>query len=244
MVNEPGYGKLFIKTVKTEIITEFVNDTIYSLSFFDTKGRKVFEVNAKNGLSPSTSSKLFNIAAHVRYFKFENMSYNPFSRRPENNLEEPDLACVDLISRIFVMEGENASIDYWNFFELLEEINIIEANSREQTRYKYNGEEVVFTTIQSNGFLVFTKQKNYETKLITEVYYFLNGNISEERTFSYFNPKIKHGRWKVFYENGDKKVVVNYKDDKLHGTLKIWNQKGELIKHEKYKNGELTDKKI
>jgi antitoxin component YwqK of YwqJK toxin-antitoxin module len=30
----------------------------------------------------------------------------------------------------------------------------------------------------------------------------------------------------------------------LHGTLKIWNANKKLIKHEKYKNGELIDKKL
>jgi antitoxin component YwqK of YwqJK toxin-antitoxin module len=48
----------------------------------------------------------------------------------------------------------------------------------------------------------------------------------------------REGPANTYYKNEKPKVLANRKKDKLHGTVKEFNKKGELIKVTKYKNGE------
>ena len=47
----------------------------------------------------------------------------------------------------------------------------------------------------------------------------------------------KNGSFIQMYESGEKHIHCNYLDDKLDGTYKIWNKKGELIHENQFIKG-------
>ena len=49
----------------------------------------------------------------------------------------------------------------------------------------------------------------------------------------------KQGRWCIFYENGNLKSEVSYKDDKKNGYLKEYAENGDLLKITKYADDEI-----
>jgi antitoxin component YwqK of YwqJK toxin-antitoxin module len=49
----------------------------------------------------------------------------------------------------------------------------------------------------------------------------------------------KQGRWFVFYERGNPKTEVTYRDDKMNGYFKEYAENGDLLKIVKYVDGEI-----
>lgn len=74
---------------------------------------------------------------------------------------------------------------------------------------------------------------------------------AKEHIVNYENGKIrysidlkngwKHGRFESFFENGEPQFKGRYKDDKKHGTWRVYNQEGKLLKKLDYDNGILQN---
>jgi antitoxin component YwqK of YwqJK toxin-antitoxin module len=52
--------------------------------------------------------------------------------------------------------------------------------------------------------------------------------------------QVKHGPYFFYYESGKLKISGSYKDDKKDKEWKYYDEQGNLIKTEVYKNGELV----
>ena len=109
------------------------------------------------------------------------------------------------------------------------------------------------------------------SKMVRDIIYYKTGKIMSESYFEsgkqrmlsytkdgvvfedyyYIDLNFYHvGELKFFYDNGQIKKHAFYKDGKTReeaniktGTWKYWNEKGELVKEEKYKANELIDVK-
>ena len=71
--------------------------------------------------------------------------------------------------------------------------------------------------------------------------YYNSGQLTLEGEFA---NGLKHGEWIGYNENGSCSSSVRYKDDKKEGTQLFYDADGELVKKEKYKNGELVKTEI
>ena len=49
------------------------------------------------------------------------------------------------------------------------------------------------------------------------------------------------GKYVEKYENGQKKVEINYKNGKKEGAWTYWHENGQKKSEENYKNGEIID---
>jgi antitoxin component YwqK of YwqJK toxin-antitoxin module len=77
----------------------------------------------------------------------------------------------------------------------------------------------------------------YFGELVSVKGYYENGNLKGEINYKNGKPE---GVWKNYHENGDLKNEVNYKDGKFEGVRKSYNQQnGNLVGEENYKNGKL-----
>ena len=56
--------------------------------------------------------------------------------------------------------------------------------------------------------------------------------------------KRKHGLYKTYYENDQQLSEENYNDGMLEGKWTEWDENGQLMAENYYKNGELKDWKI
>ncbi len=50
---------------------------------------------------------------------------------------------------------------------------------------------------------------------------------------------LKQGRWYDFYENGNIRMEGTYRDDKMHGYFKEYNENGDFLRINKYEHGVL-----
>jgi len=96
-----------------------------------------------------------------------------------------------------------------------------------------NGDEMEYSTFYPNGNVkqkILTKDKI----IIKEQIYARNGNIMSNSFFSDGKPVIELFE---YYPNGNIKEKVHFIDDKEEGEHFFYDEKGNLIKTEIYKNG-------
>ena len=72
--------------------------------------------------------------------------------------------------------------------------------------------------------------------IVTE--YFKNEQMEYRISFD-VNFK-RHGKWKYWYENGQKKIQGNYHRDKRDGVFKKWHPNGQLEFIEEYHDGKIN----
>lgn len=126
----------------------------------------------------------------------------------------------------------------WNEFELY-------ANNQ----YKYidkndskNNIEGSFCIKDSILFLNLPEQRSYQYIIQDSLHVALKANDCNNE--QYASPIGLYKKTKTFNEEGKTMAHYNYKYDKnkgylLHGKAIYYNTKGEIIKEEKYRNGEL-----
>ena len=49
---------------------------------------------------------------------------------------------------------------------------------------------------------------------------------------------MKQGLWLYYYENGKKRLEINFKDDKYEGAWTEWYENGQIAEQGEYLNGE------
>ncbi len=85
------------------------------------------------------------------------------------------------------------------------------------------------------------KAFEYDTvgNIISEMRYRHDVIIAKNRINRYDNNGKRSGTWKIFHPNDKVKVLSFYKNGKLEGYVKKYNQKGKLISSNRYIEGEL-----
>jgi len=75
--------------------------------------------------------------------------------------------------------------------------------------------------------------------IISIIRYRNNEIIVQENINRYNKNNSKEGNWREFYKDGSLKVERNYKNGKLNGYVKLYNEEGKLVESIKYKEGEI-----
>ena len=86
--------------------------------------------------------------------------------------------------------------------------------------------------------LLFSTLISFNSYGETSYSYYENGQIKSEVIYK---DNKRDGKWTKWYENGQKDTEGNYKDGKKDGKWVSWSKEGKKEKEEFYKNGELID---
>ncbi len=89
-----------------------------------------------------------------------------------------------------------------------------------------------------------SKEYDRNGNIITLMEYNNDFLVSRERINRTDNKGFKQGEWKDFYPNGIVRTERTYKDDKLHGYYKEYDQKGVLTLTMLYENGAIVKSKV
>ena len=88
------------------------------------------------------------------------------------------------------------------------------------------------------------KSINYETTLIERDGLYTNWYENGQKRFELtYKDGIHNGLSTYWYENRQKESEVTYKDGKRDGLWTDWDENGKKLKEETYKGGELISKK-
>ncbi|AQX04351.1 hypothetical protein BAX97_00255 [Elizabethkingia meningoseptica] len=93
-------------------------------------------------------------------------------------------------------------------------------------------EDLEFIDIDGGGIPIYHYQGKPFTGIMMEYY-----NNELYRELGYVNG-YQEGVERVFYDNGKIKHEFHLKDNKFHGECKDWDEKGNLISTDYWKNGE------
>jgi hypothetical protein len=63
------------------------------------------------------------------------------------------------------------------------------------------------------------------------------GNLLSEENYKDYHSRIKQGFSKTYYQNGQPYFVADYKNDLLHGEVRVYSEIGTLRRRELYKHG-------
>jgi TonB family protein len=67
--------------------------------------------------------------------------------------------------------------------------------------------------------------------------FFPDGTIQMTGTYKSIRPDNKDGRFIYYYENGNKQMECEYRNDKLHGILQEWYESGEKESYQEFREG-------
>lgn len=117
------------------------------------------------------------------------------------------------------------------------------ADKRQGTAYQYYPDGSVKQTIpyidgKKQGL---SKEYDEEGNLITLYEYNNDFMISRERINRRDSDGVKQGSWKEFYDSGNMKKEMTYRDGLLHGYYKEYNEKGILTVTMLYDNGKIVE---
>jgi len=85
-----------------------------------------------------------------------------------------------------------------------------------------------------------SREYDKEGKIITLLEYNNDFLISREKINFTDSKGLRQGKWLDFYPGGNIKAEKNYRDDKMHGYYKEYDQKGKLIVTLLYDNDKVT----
>jgi len=124
---------------------------------------------------------------------------------------------------------------------LLEEFIYVANNKEGKAKYFYeSGElykEVTFEAGKEEG-LGFEYDK--EGRIITKLSFKQGMLRSIEKLNRFDSQGRKNGMWQEYHDNGKVKEEGNWYEGKKNGLFKVFDRKGELIRFEKYSDGELV----
>jgi len=117
------------------------------------------------------------------------------------------------------------------------------ADKREGTAYLYFPDGSIKQTLPYKKGKKQGLSREYEKNgnLITLFEYNNDFLIARERINRYDNEGLRQGAWKEFYGNGNLHLDMNYRDDRLHGYYKEYNEKGILAVSMLYDNGNIVE---
>ncbi|MEM7103359.1 MAG: hypothetical protein AAF502_09540 [Bacteroidota bacterium] len=215
-------------SLKTKEI--FRNDSLVSMIYLMESGRKSFEIEPDEPIKPEVAIELEKLNFYFTQVILEGIIN--YSMSPEQTRDEYLLIYRDLLSANKVKTVMNV---YHRDGYLIETKNISN-NNVTKTIYKYAFRELEKTINYVNGKLEYEKRiidgNKDNFKLL---FYFENGKLKMIQEFKDSN--VKNGKWEAYHSSGKKKFICYYKDGKLDGTLKEWDEQGNLMKKEVWKNG-------
>ncbi|MCF8227610.1 MAG: toxin-antitoxin system YwqK family antitoxin [Bacteroidales bacterium] len=108
------------------------------------------------------------------------------------------------------------------------------------TKYFYPGGKLKKIVYFENGIEEgLSKEYAADGRIITLIEYEKGYITRRERINRFDQQQKRHGAWKEFYNNEVVKMEGNYKHGQPHGYFKTYDREGNLLKAEKYLNGEL-----
>ncbi|MEO9871806.1 toxin-antitoxin system YwqK family antitoxin [Ekhidna sp.] len=129
-----------------------------------------------------------------------------------------------------------------------------------QTRALISIDNMLFPELRETEFTVVADTINYDSLLIevteeqidiTAIDIELEDLAAKSQTDEYDNglPKYevsikngqKHGNYFEYFPTGELKIKGKYKNDLMAGTWKYYDEQGNLVKRERYRDGELVD---
>src|SRR5688572_441505 len=81
-----------------------------------------------------------------------------------------------------------------------------------------------------------------DTNSATEYSYFVSGQIKTKREFCSFKDKIEDGKIREWYESGQLKRDIDYKDGNMHGKLLTYWDNGNPKRIDNYIANKLIDR--
>lgn len=90
---------------------------------------------------------------------------------------------------------------------------------------------------KKNGF---TREYNEQGVLVLIIDY-RDGRAVDRNVINQYKDSLKHGIWQEFYPNGKLKKEENYHEGQLHGLVKFYDLRGELLNAYRYESGSLKD---
>ena len=102
-----------------------------------------------------------------------------------------------------------------------------------QSNKRFDNTTTIYWTIKRE---IHSSQGDYSGKLLHGSYteYFANNQL---QTKGQLKLGIRVKEWKFWYENGILQKTVTYKNGKIHGKVVQYNEKGKVMRIEKYKKG-------
>jgi len=137
------------------------------------------------------------------------------------------------------------------FFSFLLLVSLQSCNSNQGTMVDYMQLKMKQIGESKVAFLndeKYTGQANYSlsTGVLQFKYTYKDGLQHESGPLKYWytwDNEKKTGDWKSFYKSGGKWTLRQFKNDKLHGKLYVWDEEtGRLGKEQTYVNGVQTEK--
>jgi antitoxin component YwqK of YwqJK toxin-antitoxin module len=115
-------------------------------------------------------------------------------------------------------------------------------DKKEGTAYLYfpDGKEQQVVTYNDGKKEGISREYDKNGNIITIMEYNNDFLVSRERINRTDSKGLRQGDWKDFYPNGGVKTEKTYKDDKLHGYYKEYDQKGVLTLTMLYDNGSIV----
>jgi antitoxin component YwqK of YwqJK toxin-antitoxin module len=144
-------------------------------------------------------------------------------------------------SQVLIIDTDNHLIDFHHNGQI-EYICRLNKNGYKDGKYyewDENGKEKHYV-FYSDGVEKFESYTNED--IIVETEFFDNGQEKEKN--SYDSYKDLHGCCTEWYENGNKKVEGNYRNDIRHGKWTYWGKDGRKESEDLFDNGEITLQKI
>jgi antitoxin component YwqK of YwqJK toxin-antitoxin module len=219
------YGKIKTKEIHR-------NDSLFRLTYFIDTGEKGYEMIAEKGLSVAASVDLEKVCYHLPA-----ITIALIGRVDLHVIREK---CLNLFAVALRMHKSNATLKHWDTDGALIESRTIENGTDYRTLYAYQAgmkireDFFINDTLQQKKYLLQGSKTNFELQL-----YYSNGQLKEKQT--YVNTTLKTGKWTTYFPSGKKKAARAYKKDQLHGSVKEWDEAGNLTKKETYKNGTLVE---
>jgi len=110
---------------------------------------------------------------------------------------------------------------------------------QDTTYFNTNWEEVN-SLGQARYYEILKYDKADTNKVVLERYY-KSGQIKTETYFYPYCDKIMHGKRKEWYETGQLRMDIDYKNGKLHGQVLTYWDGGQIKRKDKYEEGKLIE---
>jgi antitoxin component YwqK of YwqJK toxin-antitoxin module len=107
--------------------------------------------------------------------------------------------------------------------------------------YYKNGKLKSTVEYQNNRKNSISREYDGKGKLITILRYNKGTIIERERINRINENRLKQGTWKEFYSNNTPKREINYKDGKLDGLYKEYDENGKITLLLKYRDGRIME---
>lgn len=221
-----GKYETFYKDGKKEFIKWYKNGILEGrLLYWDKVGKFKLYESYKNGKKTGYS------------FKINGKNYTKYLYKDDVLLEE-----TTYINKKFYKGNNILYDDNGNIMNIQKELKYNFKKIPEVKDYELYFEDIEYYNYDNKQI----KKKAYYKKIIKTSTYRVNilspkNNRSNNKKFiGTSERKIWHGKEETYYENGNLKSEIWFKDGLLHGTSIYWSKKGKFLGIDHYNNDKLN----